>query len=244
MASEKGVHFMRILTGVSRLVAVIALAAVFTGCATPAPRTIDTANIPVQDVTEPYTKGSLWPGETSRNALYQDLRARNVGDIVTVVISEKTSAVKEASTSTARASNTDIALKKLLGIPLDFRMKDFLGTGQPFSPEIEESYDAEFDGSGTTKRSGELTATITTRVVKRLANGNLVIEGKKDTVVNNELQFVVLSGIIRPEDITDANTIRSDRISDARIEYSGRGVVADEQSPGWMRRFLDNAWPF
>ncbi|HXI10804.1 MAG TPA: flagellar basal body L-ring protein FlgH, partial [Thermodesulfobacteriota bacterium] len=69
-------------------------------------------------------------------------------------------------------------------------------------------------------------------------------EGKKDTVVNNELQYIVLSGIIRPEDINEHNSIPSTLISDARIEYSGRGVIADEQGPGWMRRILDNVWPF
>lgn len=215
-----------------------------TGCATPAPKRIDTSAIPVQGATEPATKGSIWPGATSRNSLFQDLRARNVGDIVTVVISEKTSAIKGATTSTGRSSSTDIGISKFLGIPTDFRMKDFLGTGSAFSPEIAESYDAQFDGQGTTKRTGELSAVISTRVVKVLSNGNLVIEGKKDTVVNNELQFLVLSGIIRPDDITDSNTVLSNQISDARIEYSGRGVVADEQRPGWMRRILDNAWPF
>ncbi len=214
------------------------------GCATPKPRRIDTSSIPVQGSTVPTTPGSIWPGETSRNALFQDLRARNVGDIVTIEVSEKTSAIKEATTSTARKSSDDIAIQKFLGLPLNFGMKNFLNQGNPFSPEVQSSYDSKFDGSGTTKRSGELSATITARVVEILPNGNLVVEGKKDTVVNNELQYIVLSGIVRPEDITKTNTVLSTQISDARIEYSGKGVVADEQSPGWMRRILDNVWPF
>lgn len=226
------------------IITAMAAAFAFGGCATPKPQKIDTSKIPVQSATRPYTAGSIWPGETTRNTLFQDLRARNIGDIVTIEISEKTSAIKEATTSTARKSSDDIAVKKFLGMPLNFGMRNFLGMGQPFSPEIQSSYDSKFDGSGSTKRSGELSAIITTRVVEILPNGNLVIEGKKDTIVNNELQYIVLSGIIRPEDITEQNTVPSAQISDARIEYSGKGVVADEQSPGWLRRILDNFWPF
>ena len=163
---------------------------------------------------------------------------------MTIRVSEKTSAIKEATTSTARSSTNDIAISKFLGLPLNFGMKDFLNQGQPFSPEIESSYDADFDGSGTTKRSGELSAVISTRITDVLANGNLVLEGRKDTIVNNEQQYIILSGIARPEDINEENVISSALLSDARIEYSGRGVIADEQSPGWMRRILDNVWPF
>lgn len=218
--------------------------AALSGCATPEPKRINTSEIPVHGRPIPSTAGSIWPGETSRNSLFQDLRARNVGDIVTVEVVEKTSAVKEASTSTARKSADDIAIKKLFGMNLNFGTSNFLGQGAPFSPEVQSSYDAKFDGSGKTKRSGELSATIATRVVEVMPNGNLVLEGKKDTIVNNELQYVVLSGIVRPEDITEGNTVSSTLLSDARIEYSGRGVVDDEQSPGWLRRILDNVWPF
>ncbi|MFQ5480463.1 MAG: flagellar basal body L-ring protein FlgH [Thermodesulfobacteriota bacterium] len=219
--------------------------AVLSGCAsTPAPARIDTSSIPMQGTGYVMTAGSIWPGETSRNSFFQDLRARNIGDTVTITIAEKTSATKEATTSTSRVSSNDIALKKLLGLPLKFGMSDFLGQGQPFSPEIASNYDSAFDGSGTTKRSGQFKASITARVVEVLRNGNLVIEGKKDTILNNEHQYLVLSGIIRPEDLSVDNSVDSNLISDARIEYSGRGVISDEQNPGWMMRILDNVWPF
>lgn len=214
------------------------------GCATPEPKKINISHIPVTSSNTPVTHGSIWPGETSRNTLFQDLRARNVGDIVTIRITEKTSAIKEATTSTTRNSTFDAGIQKLFGLPTKFGMNDFLGQGQPFSPEVQSSYDAAFDGAGKTKRSGELSAIISARVVDILPNGNLVLEGKKDTIVNNELQFVVLSGIIRPEDINEQNTVLSTMMSDARIEYSGKGVIADEQGPGWLRRALDNVWPF
>ncbi len=214
------------------------------GCAAPRPKPIDTSQIPMQGSDHVYTPGSIWPGETTRNSFFQDLRARNVGDTVTVVISEKTSAIKEATTSTSRVSSNNVAIKKFLGLPLKFGMSDFLGQGQPFSPEVASNYDSAFDGAGTTKRSGQFSANITARVVEVLPNGNLVIEGKKDTILNNEHQYLVLSGIIRPEDLSVDNRVDSNLISDARIEYSGKGVLADEQRPGWMMRILDNVWPF
>lgn len=227
-----------------KLFMICVAATVFLGCATPKPQKIDTSLIPVKGGATPSTQGSIWPGETSRNSLFQDLRAKNVGDIVTVQVVEKTSAVKEATTSTSRSSTNDIALQKFLGLPLNLGMRDFLNQGNAFSPEIQSSYDAEFDGSGTTTRSGELNAIIATRIIEVLANGNLVLEGKKDTIVNNEYQYIILSGIARPEDISEGNVIPSTLLSDARIEYSGKGVIADEQSPGWLRRALDNVWPF
>lgn len=229
---------MRALIGVTLLFTGI------TGCATPAPQKIDISNIPVKSATASSTPGSIWPGENSRNTLFQDLRARNVGDIVTIQITEKTSAIKEATTSTSRASTLDAGVDSVFGVPTNLGMRNFLNQGQPFSPEVKGSYEADFDGSGKTKRSGELSAVISARVVDILPNGNLVLEGKKDTIVNNELQYVVLSGIVRPEDINEQNVVLSTMISDARIEYSGKGVIADEQRPGWLRRALDNAWPF
>jgi flagellar L-ring protein precursor FlgH len=228
-----------------KIVFIIAAGALLYGCAAPPKlQKIDTASIPVKGGSAPASAGSIWPGENSRNALFQDLRAKNVGDVVTVQITEKTSAVKEASTSTSRQSSADIGIQKFLGLPLDFGMRDFLGSGAAFSPEVQATYDAGFDGSGTTKRSGELSAIIATRVTEVMANGNLVLEGRKEILVNNEHQFIILSGIARPEDINEQNIIPSILLSDARIEYDGKGVIADEQSPGWMRRLLDNAWPF
>ncbi len=218
---------------------------VLSGCSTtPEVKKIDTSHIPVHTPPPPESPGSIWPGETSRNNFFQDLRARNVGDTLTVIISEKTSAIKEATTSTSRSSSNDIALKKFLGLPLNFGMRDFLGQGQPFSPEIQSDYESEFEGSGKTKRSGELSATITVRVVDVLPNGNLVVEGKKDTIVNNEHQYIILSGIVRPDDISEDNTVVSTYVADARIEYSGKGDIAMEQRPGWMRRVLNRVWPF
>lgn len=151
-----------------RALLTLCLLGVVAGCTTPSPRRIDSSLIPIQGSGYVMTAGSIWPGETSRNSFFQDLRARNVGDTVTITIQEKTSATKQATTSTSRVSSNDIAVKKLLGLPLKFGMSDFLKQGQPFSPEIASNYDSAFDGSGTTKRSGQFNASLTARVVEVL----------------------------------------------------------------------------
>ncbi|RPJ74558.1 MAG: flagellar basal body L-ring protein FlgH, partial [Desulfobacteraceae bacterium] len=109
---------------------------------------------------------------------------------------------------------------------------------------IKGSMTSEFEGDGTTSRSGDLSAFITCRVSDVLANGNLRIVGTREILVNHENQVIVLSGVIRPRDISDQNIIASRFISDAKIAYSGSGVIDDRQRPGWMANFLNTVWPF
>ena len=109
---------------------------------------------------------------------------------------------------------------------------------------VKASLKKGFDGSGATSRKNSLSATITDIVRQVLPNGNLYIEGKKEVIINNERQYIIVSGIVRPEDIRPDNSVTSDQIADARIQYSGRGVLADKQRPGWLGRLLDLVWPF
>jgi flagellar L-ring protein precursor FlgH len=101
-----------------------------------------------------------------------------------------------------------------------------------------------FTGSGETTRDESMTASITARVVEVTANGNLYIQGMREIKVNNEVQFMTLSGLIRPVDISPDNTILSSYVADAKISYSGRGAVSDKQRPGWLTRVIDFIWPF
>jgi flagellar L-ring protein precursor FlgH len=103
---------------------------------------------------------------------------------------------------------------------------------------------SKFAGDGATTRSGTLSAFITCRVVDVRPNGNLKIVGTREVMVNNENQLIILSGIIRPRDISDENVIMSTFISDAKIAYSGSGIVDDRQRPGWLANLLNNVWPF
>jgi flagellar L-ring protein precursor FlgH len=99
-------------------------------------------------------------------------------------------------------------------------------------------------GAGDTSRGGTLQARLTARVVRVLDNGNLLIEGRRQLTLNAEDQFIVITGVIRPEDIAADNWVLSSNIADARILYTGSGVLADKQHPGWMTRALDWVWPF
>ncbi|MBL0731451.1 MAG: flagellar basal body L-ring protein FlgH [Desulfosarcina sp.] len=185
--------------------------------------------------------GSLWQDNGPLSELFIDSKARRVGDIVTIKIVESSSATNTASTKTGRKSSV------AGGVDNFFNMeKRYPGTHPFFNPfaKVKGGLESDFDGSGTTKRSGDLTAFITTRVVEVLPNGNLKIEGTREVKVNNEKQLIRLSGIIRPRDISSENVILSTYVSDAKIEYSGSGIIHDRQRPGWMARILDIVWPF
>jgi flagellar L-ring protein precursor FlgH len=195
--------------------------------------------------------GSLWQARSSFNGLFIDTKARNLGDIVTVKIDESAQASNRANTETERSSGLEAGIDKLFGIE-DWWQDDILPDVSnnwpkldPFgNPSVKGSISSDFKGDGETSRSGTLEAYITCRVVDVMTNGNLKIVGTREVMVNNENQLIILSGVIRPRDISDTNVILSTFISDAKIAYSGSGVVDDRQRPGWLANLLNNAWPF
>jgi flagellar L-ring protein precursor FlgH len=194
---------------------------------------------PIQVVEPP--SGSIYQVGAANH--FGDRRARNVGDIVTVRIVEEASASQEASTETGKTSNLDAGLDDVFGLPQSFGMASFLASGQSFSPTVKGDYKRDFSGSGSTVRKDKLALTVSATVVERLPGGNLRIQAKREIKVNREKQFVELEGMIRPEDISVSNTILSTQVAEARIQYSGRGVVGDTQGPGWFSRILDWIWP-
>ena len=195
--------------------------------------------------------GSLWQVNSSLNGMFIDTKARNIGDIVTVEIDESAKASNKANTETGRSSSLEAGIDKLFGIE-DWwqnqmlpRVNNDIPRIDPFgNPSVKGSLSSKFAGDGSTTRSGTLSAFITCRVVNVMPNGNLKIVGTREVMVNNENQLIILSGIIRPRDISDENVIRSTFISDAKIAYSGSGIVDDRQRPGWLANLLNNAWPF
>ncbi len=114
----------------------------------------------------------------------------------------------------------------------------------PLNLQPGRRFKNNFNGTGETKRDSTVTATISARVVDKTMDGNLVIRGYREIRVNNETQHIIVSGIIRPQDVGADNSILSSYIADARIETSGTGVLADKQQPGWLARGLDVIWPF
>lgn len=218
------------------------------GCGSVQPRGYSMADVggfPIADsgLKKP-TRGSLWPGTSSKNRFFSDFRARDVGDIITILIVDKTTATGEATTETGGTSANDYNLTKLGGMPLDLGMTDFIGLGNRFDPSFAGGRSNSFAGTGTVERRGQIKATLAVRVLQVLSNGNLYVEGAKETTVNKERQYVVISGIVRPEDITAENTITSDSISDLMVELSGEGVISGKQNPGWLTSVLDTVWPF
>ena len=191
-------------------------------------------------------EGSLW--EERSSSFYMDNTARRINDILTIKIDEISKASQQVSTKTSRDSNILASITKFLGSPLDFGLKNLWGkddTGAdiPFKPEITSSAKSSHSGSGKITGSGKLSAEITAKVIEVMPNGNLIIEGRKEVTIDKEKRFIVLSGIVRPEDVEFDNTVSSSKIADARIEYTGTGVISDKQSPGFLHRVFDWVYP-
>ncbi len=187
------------------------------------------------------TEGAIYSLASPMN-LYMDGRARSIGDIVMVKIVETSSGSKKASTKTERTSTVTGGVSSLFGIAswLGERNRNFT----PSATNINANLTNDFEGTGETKRNSSVTATISARVVDLTMDGNLVIRGYREIRVNNETQHIILSGIVRPADISQDNSVLSSYISDARIEYGGTGVISDKQQAGWLARSLDVIWPF
>lgn len=185
--------------------------------------------------------GSIWQGENAQNSLFVDRKARGIGDIVTIIISESSTGNNKAGTDTSRDATTDAEITALLGLETSILKRNENMGGQI---KIGGSSTNNLKGAGNTSRGNSLVARITARVIRVMENGNLVIEGRRQVTVNAEDQFIVISGIIRPDDITSDNLIASQYISDAQILYTGKGIVNDKLRPGWLTRVVDWVWPF
>ncbi|MCD4687836.1 MAG: flagellar basal body L-ring protein FlgH, partial [Desulfuromonadaceae bacterium] len=197
------------------------------GCAAktplPAPQ-IPLDNPPQTAVETPQTSGSLWT--ENKGSLFSDLKARQLGDILTVAIFEQASASREATTQTGRSSSNEAGISKFFGFETDLAK---LNGGIDPSSLIATTYENDFEGTGSTSRKENLVATLSTRVVEVFPNGNLRIEGSKTVTVNREEQIIVLTGIVRPNDISSSNVIHSKYVLDAKIAYTGKGVISDKQ---------------
>lgn len=197
--------------------------------------------LPTPVVKTELSPGSLWPGENSRNMLFSDNKARYINDIVTIIIDESSSGQNKASTNTSKNSQSSTGISAMLGLNTSIlNSNSSLGGKLAVGGESAST----LKGAGDTSRGGTLQARLTARVVRVLDNGNLLLEGRRQLTLNAEDQFIVITGVIRPEDIAADNWVLSSNIADARILYTGSGVVADKQHPGWMTRALDWGWPF
>ena len=169
--------------------------------------------------------------------LFMDLRARAIGDILTIMLVERTNASKESSTSTAKGSSVDTGFPVIAGRPVT-------ANGTPILNNEFES-ETTFDGQADSSQSNRLDGSITVTVAERLPNGNLLVRGEKLITINQGEEFIRLEGIIRPVDIGPENTVPSTKVADAAITYSGRGNLQATNRPGWLTRFFNSPiFPF
>ncbi len=185
-------------------------------------------------------EGAIWQGEQSANTYFGDQRARRVGDIITIRIVEVSQATEKATTDTGRNSAIEAGVPNFFGQEVGALRR---GVSNP-SQLITANTKNNFSGTGETTRSGSLSATISARVVDVLPNGNLAVEGKRELFVNNEKKEILLQGVVRPRDIAGDNSILSTQVADAKVIYTGIGVIGEKQRPGWLARVFDLMWPF
>ena len=181
------------------------------------------------------TQGAIYRaggGQGGGLSLYSDKRAREVGDLLTIQLVENTIAQTNATTSVGKESSIDIAPPDLFGAPVTVNGREVLGASA--------SGTRDFDGSGRSAQSNRLQGSITVTVVQRLPNGNLLVEGSKNLRLNQGNELVQVQGIVRPSDISPANTVPSSRVAEARIVYGGRGALAQSNSMGWLGRFFNS----
>jgi len=189
-----------------------------------------------RSATGPVSAGSLWPAD-DRTFFYGDRKAFRVGDVLTVRVVESAKAANTANTDLSRSSANKAEITALFGLQGALARSDLNNL-------LDVTADNSHAGAGSTKREGQLTASITTVVKEVQPNGNLIIQGTRSVTVNNEEQFMTLTGIVRQEDISRENSVLSSQIADARIAFGGIGVVADKQRSGWGTWVFDWLFPF
>ncbi len=197
------------------------------------------------------TDGAIWPGSfASGSFLSFDRKARNVGDLLTVRIVEQAEAISEAATDLEAEGDlsavlrSDIGLQDLIAKPVGQLLSKLVKAdrrGVDAGEELtiaEGSSQNDFDGSGTTERSGRFEAVITTRVVAVLPGDVLHIRGRRAITVNHELQYMTLEALVRRADISIENVVPSSVLAEAKITLDGIGVIDDKQRPGWLLRAM------
>ncbi len=172
--------------------------------------------------------------------MYADKRALAVGDILTVLVQESTVTAKDNKTATTRESGMDAGLSAFFYSPT----ASPLLTRRGQLPALRWNSKNQFSGGGSVANSERITARAAVQVIEVLPNRNLIIEGRRETVVGNEIQTMVLRGIVRPEDVLPNNTVYSYNIADAKIEIIGKGTLIDSQRKGWFSRLWDKITPF
>lgn len=204
---------------------------------------------PPQAYVEPEERyenpGSLYMASET-DTLFADSRARRVGDIVMVKVVENSKAKSKSDLTSQKTNSNAYGVDSFFGkSSVGAAPPTGLGTKMPVGGVgFGTNSASDTSVTGEVKNEGTVTATIAARVTRVLPGGLLQIEGARENKVNNETQYLVVTGLIRPMDVAPDNSIESNRIADAQIQYYGKGVLSDKQKPGWFTRLMDNVWPF
>lgn len=198
--------------------------------------------------------GSLF-NETEADQLFSDGRARRVGDLVVVKIVENTTSKTKADTTTKKNNDNNYGVGAFFGqnsvniLPINPSLRLPNVGKAPVDPNynnlaLDTRSVSNLTATGETKRENYVKTSMATRVTRVLPGGLLQIEGARETRVNEETEYMVLTGVIRTKDVSADNSVLSTQVADASISYYGKGVLADKQKPGWFTRLMDNIWPF
>ncbi len=233
----------RVLNNFSRYFFMSVLGALATGCAMTTSTTTyqpNTLRAPQHAAAVAQPNGAILQmvhsttGGVRYTPLFEDRRARSIGDTIIVTLNETTNASKSSGSNASRSGSIDFSVPSLLGIPLSLLKKH---------ATVEAKSNNKFDGSGESSSKNNFRGTITVTDIEALQNGNLVVNGEKQIGINQGQEFIRLSGIVNPTHIM-GNTISSTQIADARVEYRSNGYIDEAQTMGWLSRFFLSVTPF
>lgn len=219
----------------------------FSGCATmPPPQDSYRPTLPAGYTSMEIHNGGIY--QASRDVrLFEDVKARRIGDVITVLLEENTSASKSAKTGADKEQETTVANPTFFGASPQFNLPGIFPLDSNRDNNLQQNLSASraFEGEADSSQSNSLSGSITVTIADVLPNGNMVVRGEKWLTLNQGEEFIQISGIVRPQDISPDNSIVSTQIGDARITYSGKGFLHDSNSMGWLARFFNSpVWPF
>jgi len=191
-----------------------------------------------QQLPDATRTGSLWSGN---RGLFTDAKAGQVGDLLTILVSESTNATRSLGTQKSRSSAHTTQLNAMLGYEQSLAAKN---TNFQPGAALDIANSKTFDGSGSTNNSDTLTASVTAVVTGVYPNGNMKVRGRRQVTINHQPQELTFEGVVRPNDIAPDNTISSSKVAQAVISYGGGGELASVAHEGWAGRTLDQVWPF
>ncbi len=227
----------------SRWLIVVLTLMALVGCDTPPKRDAVYAPArPLPPPPAPHGNGAIYQSGYA-NAWFENIRARRVGDMLTIKLVEETNASKKSSTNVDKTTNTSITAPSIFGTTTRFDLPGALPLASTKNLNLSADLDSahEFEGSGDTSQSNEFSGDITVTVYEVLPNGYLLVRGEKRLGLSEGNEYIKLSGIVRPVDIDASNTVLSTRLADPTIVYVGDGPIASSNTMGWLAKFFIGA---